>query len=63
MGHPAHADDLPALEEVGPTQPSLALDGGASDMVRKLMVSGRIWRDVDSLGPRPIAQNASLIQP
>lgn len=33
FGQPAQAADLPALEEVGPTQPSLALDGGASAMV------------------------------
>lgn len=33
LGQPAQAEDLPALEDVGPTQPSLALDGGASDMV------------------------------
>lgn len=33
FGQPAQAEDFPAEEEVGPTQPSLALGGGASAMI------------------------------
>lgn len=36
LGQPAQAEDFPALAEVGPTQPSLALEG-ASDMVGVLL--------------------------
>ena len=34
LGQPAQAAALPASWEVGPTHPSLALDGAADDMVR-----------------------------
>ena len=33
LGQPAQAAALPASWEVGPTHPSLALDGAADDMV------------------------------
>lgn len=39
FGQPAQAAALPASWEVGPTHPSLALDGAADDMVGILMGS------------------------
>ena len=49
LGHPAHAEALPAFWEVGPTQPSLALagalvaspPGGEVDIVLILLVGGK----------------------
>lgn len=34
FGQPAQAEDLPALAEVGPTQPWFALEGGTSMILR-----------------------------
>lgn len=52
FGQPAQAAALPASWEVGPTQPSLALDGASDDMVfvcdgsqvSSFVEDGRLWK-------------------
>ena len=53
LGQPAQAEALPASSDCGPTQPSLALDGGASeedDMMFVVLILVEAVRDAMGVG-------------